>query len=314
MKIAILASAHGEKALYLHDFFKEGNRITVNCLLTDDPASPVAESMRAEGIDVVYMSQPQMEELARMLKGREVELLVVDDFAGDVPPELREAFGDAIVFPTAKESAPLEVIEASRKIQFGETQRPEPEIAAQEGEGEEPGSENGEIEGEEKKESETPKTPEDEWAEVLEIDVEVPRPEGEGIPPKYDNPVPPSRQQPQYGPQQPYGQPPYPGQPQYPGYRPQGQAPYGRPAERQVPAEPMPDTYLLWSVLITIFCCLIPGIVAIVYSSTVSSKYYQGDLEGARRASRYAQIWCIVSVIAGVLWATLYLPLTLFLA
>ncbi|MCH5213663.1 MAG: CD225/dispanin family protein [Muribaculaceae bacterium] len=75
----------------------------------------------------------------------------------------------------------------------------------------------------------------------------------------------------------------------------------------------MPDTYLVWSVIITILCCLIPGIIAIIYSSSVSSKYFAGDIEGAKRASRRAQIWCIVSVVAGIIWATLYLPLTLFL-
>lgn len=75
----------------------------------------------------------------------------------------------------------------------------------------------------------------------------------------------------------------------------------------------MPETYLVWSVIITLLCCLIPGVVAIIFSASVSSKYYAGDIEGARRASRNAQIWCIVSIIAGIVWATLYMPLTLFL-
>lgn len=76
----------------------------------------------------------------------------------------------------------------------------------------------------------------------------------------------------------------------------------------------MPETYLVWSVIITILCCLIPGIIAIIYSASVSSKYYQGNLEGAKRASRMAQIWCIVSVVTGIIWATLYLPLALFVS
>lgn len=76
--------------------------------------------------------------------------------------------------------------------------------------------------------------------------------------------------------------------------------------------EPMPDTYLVWSVLATVLCCLIPGIVAIVYSTMVSSKYYAKDYDGARRASEKAQYWIIASVVLGVITAAVYLPLSLF--
>lgn len=72
--------------------------------------------------------------------------------------------------------------------------------------------------------------------------------------------------------------------------------------------EPMPSTWLIWSILVTVFCCFIPGIIAIIFSSQVSSKYYGGDIEGARRSSRMAEIWIIVSFVLGVLSATLYLP------
>lgn len=75
--------------------------------------------------------------------------------------------------------------------------------------------------------------------------------------------------------------------------------------------EPMPSTWLIWSVLATVFCCFIPGIIAIIFSSQVSAKYYAGDIEGAKRASRAAEIWIIVSVVLGVLAATLYLPFML---
>ena len=50
MKIAALASGTGEKALYLHNFFKEGNRVTVDCLLTDRKDSPALAAMEAEGV------------------------------------------------------------------------------------------------------------------------------------------------------------------------------------------------------------------------------------------------------------------------
>lgn len=73
----------------------------------------------------------------------------------------------------------------------------------------------------------------------------------------------------------------------------------------------MPQNYLLWSILATIFCCLPLGIVSIIFSAQVSGKYFAGDYEGARRASRYAQYWIIASIVVGVVTATLYIPLSL---
>lgn len=75
--------------------------------------------------------------------------------------------------------------------------------------------------------------------------------------------------------------------------------------------EPMPSTWLIWSILVTVFCCFIPGIVAIIFSSQVTSRYFAGDIEGAKRSSRNAEIWIIISVVAGVIAATLYLPFML---
>lgn len=76
---------------------------------------------------------------------------------------------------------------------------------------------------------------------------------------------------------------------------------YSRPPQYNTPAEqpPMPPTYLAWSIAVTILCCLIGGIVAIVYSSQVSSRYIAGDYQGAEYASRQARIWIIVSACVG---------------
>lgn len=73
----------------------------------------------------------------------------------------------------------------------------------------------------------------------------------------------------------------------------------------------MPPTYLVWSVIMTILCCTIPGIVAIIYSAKVSSRFYEGDFDGARRASERAEIWIIVSFVLGVISSTLWLPLSI---
>ncbi|MDE5552590.1 MAG: CD225/dispanin family protein, partial [Muribaculaceae bacterium] len=69
----------------------------------------------------------------------------------------------------------------------------------------------------------------------------------------------------------------------------------------------MPPTNLVWAVIVTVLCCTIPGIVAIIMSSKVSSRYYAGDIEGAKRASTAVEWWVIISFILGILSATLYL-------
>lgn len=75
--------------------------------------------------------------------------------------------------------------------------------------------------------------------------------------------------------------------------------------------EPMPPTHLVWAILCTLCCCMPAGVVAIVYASQVSSKYYARDYEGARKASHTAEIWIIASIVAGVIFNALYLPLSL---
>jgi hypothetical protein len=74
---------------------------------------------------------------------------------------------------------------------------------------------------------------------------------------------------------------------------------------------PMPTTYLLWAVLALVFCCTIPAIVAIIYSTKVSSRYYSGDYEGAEKASKNAELWIIIAFSLGILSLTLYFPFTL---
>jgi hypothetical protein len=73
--------------------------------------------------------------------------------------------------------------------------------------------------------------------------------------------------------------------------------PYGPPPgqyQEQVP------NYLVFSILVTIFCCLPTGIVAIVYSAQVSSKQAAGDIAGAMAASSTAKTWCWVSFGLGL--------------
>ncbi len=145
------------------------------------------------------------------------------------------------------------------------------------------------------------KSPDQQWAEKLGVPFNEDRNQ---VPP----PVPSS---------DPNNQVPPPQPPRNPAPQPQNQAPQqpqrfsGFPL-RNSPveiSEPMPPTYLVWSILCTLLCCFIPGIIAIFFSSKVSSRYYAGDMEGARKSSRRAEIWIIVSFVLGMLTNTLYIPL-----
>ena len=61
-----------------------------------------------------------------------------------------------------------------------------------------------------------------------------------------------------------------------------------------------PKTWLLESILTTLFCCLPLGIVGIVYASRVESRFRQGDQVGAEEASRQAKQWVTISFALGI--------------
>ena len=65
-------------------------------------------------------------------------------------------------------------------------------------------------------------------------------------------------------------------------------------------------TYLAQAILVTLFCCLPAGIVAIVYAAQVSSKLGSGDYYGAVAASRNAKTWTWVSFGVGIAVAVVY--------
>jgi Interferon-induced transmembrane protein len=62
-----------------------------------------------------------------------------------------------------------------------------------------------------------------------------------------------------------------------------------------------PPNYLAWAILSTIFCFLPLGIVSIVFSAQVNSKWSTGDVAGAQRASELAKKLTIWTVVVGVI-------------
>ena len=129
-------------------------------------------------------------------------------------------------------------------------------------------------------------------------------------------------------PQAPEQQPQMPGQPpQTPGPQPQGQGQqqqwqqpqeswytpgYGTPhPEREVIVKP--STYIVWSILSTIFICTPFGIVAIVYSALAMNYNDQGRFGEAEEASRKAKRWNWISLITAlVVWGLYILFVVVF--
>ena len=67
-----------------------------------------------------------------------------------------------------------------------------------------------------------------------------------------------------------------------------------------------PSNYLIPAILVTLFCCLPGGIVAIIFATQVNSKYAAGDVAGAMEASKKAKLFTMISagigLVGGILW------------
>jgi hypothetical protein len=79
--------------------------------------------------------------------------------------------------------------------------------------------------------------------------------------------------------------------------------------ESQAGATGMPlkiPNHLVQSILVTLFCCLPFGIIAIVYASQVNAKIQTGDIQGAVDASQKANMWSWVSFGMGIVVGVIY--------
>ena len=63
---------------------------------------------------------------------------------------------------------------------------------------------------------------------------------------------------------------------------------------------------LVGPILVTLFCCLIGGIISIVYASSANNKALMGDMVGAEAAKRASNGWMWASVALGVAFSIAY--------
>ncbi|XP_063100228.1 proline rich transmembrane protein 1B isoform X2 [Cavia porcellus] len=79
---------------------------------------------------------------------------------------------------------------------------------------------------------------------------------------------------------------------------------------------PPPKDYMTESVLVMLFCCLLSGLLAVVYSHETRAALARGDLAQAEEASRKARLLVLVSLLFGVFVSTswvLYVVMALYL-
>ena len=69
--------------------------------------------------------------------------------------------------------------------------------------------------------------------------------------------------------------------------------------------------HLVGAIISTLCCCLPFGIPAIIFAAQVNSKVSAGDLEGARRSSKNALTWMLVSIGAGIIMQFIVLLINL---
>ena len=66
---------------------------------------------------------------------------------------------------------------------------------------------------------------------------------------------------------------------------------------------------LVGPILITVFCCLIGGIISIVYAANANTKAARGDIQGAMSNARTSKTWMWVSFGIGLVGGILYVVL-----
>ena len=79
---------------------------------------------------------------------------------------------------------------------------------------------------------------------------------------------------------------------------------YGAPQPQASPVyanvPPVSGTaYLVWSIIVTIFCCLPLGIPGIVFASKIDKLAAMGDLAGAQDAAKKSKMFSIIGAIVG---------------
>jgi len=62
--------------------------------------------------------------------------------------------------------------------------------------------------------------------------------------------------------------------------------------------------------IISLFCCLPLGIVAVIFAARVNGQVQAGDTAGALESSRKAKMFSYIGLILGLIWIAIWIVMT----
>lgn len=68
----------------------------------------------------------------------------------------------------------------------------------------------------------------------------------------------------------------------------------------------MPESYLVWTILATVLCCVPFGAVGIYFSTRVQRYWQMGQYADAADASKKAKMWAIIAAVTGIVVVVAY--------
>ncbi|MBP1559149.1 MAG: CD225/dispanin family protein [Oscillospiraceae bacterium] len=97
-------------------------------------------------------------------------------------------------------------------------------------------------------------------------------------------------------------------QPEATGYQPSQPQQAWQPEMNPMPGASATKStpYLVWSILVTIFCCLPLGIPAIVFAAKIDNCNAQGDFAGAAENARKSKNFMIWGAVLSVVFTIIY--------
>ena len=86
------------------------------------------------------------------------------------------------------------------------------------------------------------------------------------------------------------------------------QQPYYPPPQPQIQLQPdiSVNSHMAEAILVTLFCCMPAGIIAIAYASQVSNLVAAGKYNAAKSTSKTALYWVLGGLIAGLAWPVFF--------
>ena len=80
------------------------------------------------------------------------------------------------------------------------------------------------------------------------------------------------------------------------------------PPSEGTPAAAVPNYLVL--AIISLFCCLPLGIVAVIFAARVNGQIQAGDTAGALESSRKAKMFSYISIGLGLVWIIIWIVMT----